>query len=133
MCLRGVSQLQREWLERDDSENLIVYVVWVPQLGARPDHVADASELMLDPRARHFWDESEVLGRAYESDLVDRSVGPLWDVYFLYGPDATWTGPLPEPLEFWMQQLTAIDDLAPRLDATTFARVAASLTAETSR
>ncbi len=133
MCLRGVSQLQHDWLERDDSESLSVYVVWVPELGALPDHVAEASGLMPDSRAHHFWDENEVLGRAYERDLVDRPIGPLWDVYFLYGPKATWTGSLPHPLELWMQQLTAIDDLAPRLDATRFAKVAKSLIVETSR
>jgi len=130
VCLRGVSLLQREWLERSDDEGIAVYVVWVPQLGARPGHVPGAAELMPDPRATHFWDGEETLGRAYARDLADRPIGPLWDVYFLYGPDAEWTDDLPRPLELWMQQLPAVGDLAPRLDAGAFAAAAGTLSQE---
>lgn len=124
MCLRGVTLLQREWLERSEADDVAVYVVWVPRLGAGPHHVPGAMALMPDSRAIHFWDGDEVLGRRYRGDLVDRPVGPLWDVYFLYGPEAEWDDGLPRPLELWMQQLTSVDDLAPRLDATAFAEAA---------
>ena len=85
---------------------------------------------MPDPRARHWWDGAQVLGRRYADALAaGRETGPLWDVYLLYGPDARWgEAPLPEPLDLWMQQLRSITDLAPRLDADAFGARAGELT-----
>jgi len=88
--------VQREILEKQGTSNLRVYAVWVPFL-AGTQQAADVSQRVLpDPRVVHYWD-----GAAATSDWfaenVEHSSAPAWDVYYLYGPDATWTvvpGPL---------------------------------------
>ena len=50
---------------------------------------------MPDPRVMHFWDGETVVGQWF-AKKVDGYQGIAWDVYYLYGPDATWqTGPSP--------------------------------------
>lgn len=128
MCLRGVSEIHRQWLEPDPDAPVSVYVVWVPELDAERGDVAEAAALIPDPRARHYWDPGEELGRAFAEELVEGPVPPLWDVYFLYGPEAGWSGPVPDELRLWMQQLSYVQGLAPRLDAEAFADSARDLT-----
>jgi hypothetical protein len=88
--------VQREILEKYEASNLRVYAVWVPFL-AGTQQAADVSQRVLpDPRVVHYWD-----GAAATSDWfakhVEHSFGPAWDVYYLYGPGATWQD-VPEPL-----------------------------------
>ena len=42
-----------------------------------------------DPRVVHFWDGEHVVGKWFARE-VDGYQGIAWDVYYLYGPDATW-------------------------------------------
>jgi hypothetical protein len=71
--------VQREILESEPTAELHVYAVWVPFSGGTGE-AADVSRRVLpDPRVTHIWD------------------GDAWDVYYLFGPDATWTG-VPAPI-----------------------------------
>jgi hypothetical protein len=88
--------VQREILDRYGATNLRVYAVWVPFLAGN-QQAADVSWRVLpDPRVVHYWD-----GAAATSDWfgqkVDHSAAPSWDVYYLYGADATWSD-IPGPL-----------------------------------
>lgn len=96
-------------------------------MGGTPKNVPDAAGLFPDPRVRHFWDPDEDLGRAMTAALTDRPIGPLWDAYLLYAPDAGWTGDLPDGPAFWMHQLKGLGGVAPRLDAAAFGREAERL------
>lgn len=127
MCLRGVSELQKRWLAKDPDAPISVRIVWTPELGADRGDVAAAAALIPDPRVHHYWDGEEVLGRTFAETLVDRPVGPLWDVYFLYRPDATWSGPAPDGLELWMHQLVSLQGRVPHLDPDAFAAAARAL------
>ena len=52
--------------------------------------------VMPDLRVLHFWD-SELEAARWFARHVDGYEGVAWDVYYLYGPDATWNsglGPL---------------------------------------
>ena len=50
---------------------------------------------MPDPRVTHFWDGDAEIGQWFAKQ-VDGYEGIAWDVYYLYGPDATWeTDPSP--------------------------------------
>ena len=50
---------------------------------------------MPDPRLMHFWDGELKVGQWFAKE-VDGYEGTAWDVYYLYGPDATWeTAPSP--------------------------------------
>ena len=51
---------------------------------------------MPDPRVIHFWDGERVIGQWFAEE-VEGYKGVAWDVYYLYGPDATWES-IPAPL-----------------------------------
>lgn len=51
---------------------------------------------MPDPRVIHFWDGDTQIGQWFAKQ-VDGYEGVAWDVYYLYGPDATWNS-IPSPL-----------------------------------
>jgi len=51
---------------------------------------------MPDPRVMHFWDGEHVIGQWFAKQ-VDGYEGIAWDVYYLYGPDATWES-VPSPM-----------------------------------
>jgi hypothetical protein len=88
--------VQREILEKYEASNLRVYAVWVPFL-AGTQQAADVSQRVLpDPRVVHFWD-GEAATSEWFAENVEHSFGPAWDVYYLYGPDATWRE-VPGPL-----------------------------------
>lgn len=55
---------------------------------------SDAREMwngsnMADPRVMQYWDGEHVIGQWFAKQ-VDGYDGIAWDVYYLYGPDATW-------------------------------------------
>ena len=51
---------------------------------------------MPDPRVTHFWDGQTIISQ-WLAKQVDGYQGIAWDVYYLYGPDATWED-APSPL-----------------------------------
>ena len=51
---------------------------------------------LSDPRVMHFWDGETEVGQWFAKQ-VDGYEGIAWDVYYLYGPDATWES-IPSPL-----------------------------------
>ena len=51
---------------------------------------------MPDPRAKHFWD-GELNAARWFAKQVGGYDGISWDMYYLYGPDATWKM-VPAPL-----------------------------------
>ncbi len=95
------------------------YVVWVPMRRGTADDVPGATAAVPDPRALHFWDAEGFALRAFRPALG--LIGPAWDVYLLYGPDARWDGPEPPKPAFWMHQLGGPFVNGPRLDAHVFA------------
>lgn len=99
-------------------------MVWSTQLGARERHVPEAAALMPDRRALHYWDSTLVVGRSVSPHLA---LGiPAWDVWLLYGADASWDeGGLPAPA-WWEHQLTGLPDER-RLNPERFARRAREL------
>ena len=51
---------------------------------------------MSDTRVTHFWDGDTLVGQWFAKQ-VDGYEGIAWDVYYLYGPEATWET-IPGPL-----------------------------------
>lgn len=95
--------MQASVLTKHVDPNLRVYMVWVPKSRGLERDVPGATIQFPEPRAQHFWDEPGVLLRGYRERL--RLTEDAWDVYLLYGPDATWTEQTPpEPL-YWAHQL----------------------------
>ena len=73
--------------------------------------------LVTDPRVRNYWDQNEVLGRAYGASLP--TPGPAWDVYLLFRRGVRWTEASPPKPDFWMHQLGGVTS-APHFDPTIF-------------
>lgn len=103
MCLRGASELNDELFAKNKSAALRGYVVWQPMAGGDRSDVPDATRIVADPRAIHYWDGPGATLRAYASVLGFSE--PAWDVYMIYGPEARWDGALPPKPAFWMHQL----------------------------
>jgi hypothetical protein len=111
-------------LLKNQDPRLQAFVVWVPELGAHENNVADATRLVPDARATHYWDPNETLGVAYGRLLPTPEAA--WDVYLLFGSGVRWPeSGVPKP-DFWMHQLGGVT-AAPRLDAAALAAKAAVL------
>ncbi len=102
--------VRKNILETLKSDKIRVYVVWTPVL--REDErakVSDVTELIEGDRVQHFWDEDKSLGLSFGKIVtLPRERTLAWDVYFLFGGQATWSDQLPQPAD-WMHQL-AVDD-----------------------
>jgi hypothetical protein len=87
--------VQNQLLAQYTSKSLRVYAVWLPMLWADARTMWNGTT-MPDPRVIHFWDGETVVGQWFAKQ-VDGYQGIAWDVYYLYGPDATWES-VPSPL-----------------------------------
>lgn len=88
--------MQREILEANETTDLSVYAVWVPFSGGTEQAASVSERVMPDSRVIHYWDEESTTSFWF-AENVDDTLSPVWDVYYLYGPDAEWTddpGPL---------------------------------------
>ena len=92
--------------------DLKVYMVWVPMFRGMERDVPTASREMPDPRARHYWDGDSLLVKGYRATLGFEE--DAWDVFLIYGPDATWEGDAPPSPRYWMHQLGSA--ARPRVD-----------------
>jgi hypothetical protein len=88
--------VQREILEAEPAANLRVYAVWVPLRGGTSEAADVSGRVLPDPRVIQFWDGSTITSEWFAQN-VDHSPGLAWDVYYLFGPDATWTD-VPGPI-----------------------------------
>jgi hypothetical protein len=88
--------VQREILEAEPAADLRVYAIWVPFLGGTSEAASASRRVLPDPRVVQFWDGSALTSDWFATN-VEKSPGPAWDVYYLYGPDATWTD-VPGPI-----------------------------------
>ena len=96
--------MQSQVLDTIESEKLVIYVVWEPILRTDDARASrKATTLVPDPRARHYWIDTETLGELFQPAL-GLETEPAWDVYLVYSPGGTWNDVPPAP-EFFMHQL----------------------------
>jgi hypothetical protein len=82
-------------LERYRSSPVRVYVVWFNMLPGDSRALVD-KRVLNDRRVTNYYDPNRVVGTWF-AQHGDAEGGIVWDAYFLYGRDATWTaqpGPL---------------------------------------
>jgi hypothetical protein len=65
-----------------------VLVGWMPVLAG--DANPEVADLLVDDRARHFWDGRRRLGYTVGRMLGRSPTELAWDIFLVYGPDATW-------------------------------------------
>jgi hypothetical protein len=94
----------RKLLEDVSDPRFKVYIVWEPMLSGDTRSLAERmSQKATDPRIVHqSWDEGQLSGKAWQEVMGLRAVA--WDVYFLYGPEAEWSGDAPTRPHYWQHQ-----------------------------
>ena len=104
-CRSGAAIVERA-LSRIQTGQLKVYVVWIHRLYRDSREAAqEATGLVADKRARHFWDGGGSLGKEYGKIIsLPQNKKFAWDVYLVFGRPAKWINAPPKP-EFWMHQL----------------------------
>jgi hypothetical protein len=133
-CLRGLDDIDRALLRKTNDPRLQTFVVHVPYLGAKAKDVAPATKLLHNANVRHYWNESGAFGGLL-SNAVDLRNGDkrvyAWDVWLIYGPEATWDGPAPPKPKLLMQQLWALQGSTrfPNFDSEVFAQEVQALLA----
>lgn len=98
-CLRGASQSQKHILDRIDSDDLSVFVVWAPKNGAREEHVSRVTDLVTDDRARQYWDEHSAIAAPLDEMLA--LTGPCAGTFMLYDREARWETGAPPKALYW--------------------------------
>jgi hypothetical protein len=87
--------VQENILSKHPKADLVVYSVWLPELGGTPE--AWSPTVFPDHRVVNYWDGDEVVARWYAAHVAEEP-GIVWDAFFLYGPSARWTA-TPGPLD----------------------------------
>lgn len=87
--------MQTQLLAKYPDDQLSVYAVWLRMLAGDSNDEWDET-VMPDARVKHFWD-GELDVAQWFARQVDGYQGVAWDVYYLYGPEATWEA-IPGPL-----------------------------------
>jgi|GEM_PF-696188 len=112
-CLAGAEWINKSLLSPNPDADLKVYAIWFPSV---PDNELPQgsnrrwdSSLLNDSRVVNIWDEDHVATRWFaanqpyegtERASFSRGFGNLkwgdsvWDIYFLYSPDAQWSDTL---------------------------------------
>ncbi len=104
ICLRGMADLNDQFIAASQNDDrMVTFVVHVPALGAREEHVAETIPLMNGPRVHHYWNESGIIGSHY-TDVMDVNMY-VWDFWAIYGPEGRWNGVLPPTPEYYEHQL----------------------------
>lgn len=134
-CLRGLDDMNRDLLSRTADPRLVTFVVHEPVLrGSAAHDVPAAAALLHNSHVHHYWSASGEFGRLLSRSVDLRSrEGAVyaWDVWLLYGPEATWDGAGPPRPQLLMQQLGLQSGREfPRLDSKVFAQRAEQLLAQ---
>lgn len=82
-------------LEKYPSTDVRVYVVWFNMLPGDSRDLVDR-KVLNDHRVANYYDPNRVVG-SWFAKHNGAGGGIVWDAYFLYGADASWTaepGPL---------------------------------------
>jgi hypothetical protein len=78
-------------LEKETAENVRIYAVWLEQRVTDERDEIDES-ILADPRVTQYWDGEGITGTYFaETDLGGLGYsGFVYDVFYVFGPDATW-------------------------------------------
>jgi hypothetical protein len=89
--------VQSDILEKHPDAKLKVYAVWFNMIRTDSRWLWYPGWLD-DPRVVHFWDDERLVGRFYAENVTRTGTDVEWDVYFLYGADASWQATPPDAL-----------------------------------
>jgi hypothetical protein len=127
-CLRGLDDINEALLSKTRDPRLQTFVVHVPVIGAEAEDVEPSMQLLQNDEVRHYWNPDGSFGRrlaeAVGLESADGELVYAWDVWLIYGPEATWEGARPPEPAHLMHQLRALQDSKefPHLDRDVFAQ-----------
>ena len=87
--------MRSDILQKYPSSNVRVYVIWFDMLPGDSRQLVDR-RVLNDGRVTNFYDPNRVAG-SWFGEHIEGGEGIVWDAYYLYGADATWTA-TPGPL-----------------------------------
>lgn len=136
-CLRGLDDVNKDLLSTTDDPRLQTFVVHVPVLNPPPKakDVPEAATLLRNDHVQHYWNPSGSFGRELAEAVGLKNGDELvyaWDVWLIYGPEASWDTERPPRPEHLMHQLYALRgsrEFRP-LDSELFAREVHELLAQ---
>jgi hypothetical protein len=144
-CLRGLADMNRDLLRSNSDPRLRTFVIHEPVLGVarfapwlRPSGGKDvprAAQLLQNTNVHHYWNPSGAFGNLLSQAVgLKNGEGPVyaWDVWLIYGPEATWVGADPPHPRLLMHQLGALRGSTefPHLDSRVFAQQVQALLAQ---
>ena len=90
--------MREKVLDAETSDDLRVYAVWLNQRITDERDAIDES-ILADPRVTQYWDAEGITGTYFgENDLGGLGAsGFVYDVYYVFGPDATWENEPAQP------------------------------------
>ncbi len=113
-CLSGLDELDKDLLAGTRDPRLQTFVVYVPVLHpfATAKDVPRAAALLHNPHVHNYWNPSGTFGRTLAQAAGLKHDGKpvyAWDVWLIYGPQATWTAAGPPMPHLLMHQLWALE------------------------
>lgn len=102
-CLRRAAMAQRHLLENFRNAELTAHIVWLPTHGTRERHVPEATRLVHDVRATHYWDPHGAFMELFREPLSE-GPGDAEGVVMVYGPEARWRDEAPPVPERWVYE-----------------------------
>ena len=73
-------------------------VAWIPMLaGDKLAAAREAARTFEDTSVVQYWDGAQLLGLDVAHTLGVDALGPAWDVYLFFPPDARWDDHVPAP------------------------------------
>lgn len=113
VCLRGMADIDDDLLSTTHDARLRTFVVHVPVMGGTAEHIGPAAELLHNSNVTHYWNPSGAFGTELGQSLALKRNGKdvyAWDVWLVYGPEATWSGTMPPAPQLLMHQLPQLRD-----------------------
>jgi hypothetical protein len=128
-CLRGLDDVNKDLLSKTNDPRLQAFVVHVPVLTPPPSakDVPEAATLLRNDHVHHYWNPSGSFGEELSAAVgLKHGDEPVyaWDVWLIYGPEATWEAASPPRPQRLMHQLYLLKDSTefPRLNSRVFAQ-----------
>jgi len=98
--------VQENVLEKIDSDQLSVHVVWTPVLpGDTRVSVDKARQIFPGEHVTQYWDSDQSLGKTYGKVVkLPQGRSLAWDIYFAFDRESQWKEKVPKP-DDWAHQL----------------------------
>jgi hypothetical protein len=101
-CLKNAGEIQGQFLEKNDSDDFRIQIVWVKSLSTDSEETLPlAINQIQDPRVSHYWDADRALNPQLIDAIMFEIQMNIYDVFLIYNREQTWEKRLPRPDYFF--------------------------------